>query len=203
MGHDETHLKRLIRRSLLTAAAALTLSCARTGPRGESTITDASFRASIWAASNVLALVPNKDDLLLASAAGYVNDAFDASAFPNIPSDGVYEPPSATSVHDSPQEANALCYLNRPVLSKFSHPLSIGVSSITAIDIITNKTLVVEFRTSAPLCQGYEEATERHFYLRQAQYEPMLDAIDDGKTILIKGIESPEDKFIQVSWGAQ
>lgn len=94
-----------------------------------------------------------------------------------------------------------MCYLNKPVLSKFNDTIIIGAYHITAVDIITNKTLVLEFKTTAPLCVGYELATERHFTLRQAQYDPMLDAIDANKTILIKGVEDPADNFINVSWG--
>jgi len=94
-----------------------------------------------------------------------------------------------------------MCYLDKPTVSKFRTPLSIGTASVTAIDIITNDTLVIEFRTSAPLCLGEDEDDERHFYLRQAQYQPMVDAIAANKMILIKGVESPTGTFTKVNWG--
>jgi len=109
--------------------------------------------------------------------------------------------PSVPLVHDGDEEANPFCCMNHPVLSEFDEPIVVAAGFITATDIETNKYLVIEFRTSAPL--GFENAVERHFYLRKSQYLPMLNAIDDGKNILITGIESPEDSFVQVSWRSQ
>lgn len=96
-----------------------------------------------------------------------------------------------------------MCYLDKPPVAKFKTPLSIGEASLTADDMLSNLTLVIEFRTSAPLCSGEDEDDERHFYLRQAQFQPMLQAIAAKKTIVIKGVAGPSDTFTQVNWGTE
>ena len=191
-------------RWLLAAASTLALSCGNAGSlqiaRSGPALADYTGRPEL--PSPRLGCPQGADDRL-AFAARNVDDALEAGARSETLEAEVYDVPSTPMVNDGEEEAAPLCYINHPVLSQFDHTLTIGVSSISATDIITNKLLIIEFRTSAPLCQGYENALERHFYLRKSQYEPMLDAIDDGKLILITGIESPEDKFVQVSWRAQ
>lgn len=93
-----------------------------------------------------------------------------------------------------------MCYIVHPRLSEFDDTLSIGASRISATCNITNKTLIINF--TGPPCQGHENAAERHFKLLPSTYVPMLNAIGAGKIIQIKGLESPADNFVQLTWGA-
>jgi len=98
------------------------------------------------------------------------------------------------------------CKSKKPVISQLAPNPTIGQFSICGIDKMNgHKPLFLEFfkpSSGHPVCVGETILGARHFYFQFDQMNQIVNALDDGLTIKLKGSVDADGWIDRTAWMA-